>query len=79
MVTLRSNGAEGRGDAHGFSLAYHGEAGAAVSIRYMGDPWGVISVVSGGNAVDNELHRETEGDRITVGTVAANIQSMRRK
>ena len=45
----------------------------------MGDAWGGSSAVSGDNAVGNYLHRETTGNLSTVGSVAADIQSVRKQ
>ena len=53
-------------------------AGAMVSRRDMGDTRGGTSVVSGINAVRDELHMETADSRSTVGTVKDNIRSVLR-
>ena len=64
---------EGRGETHGFYLAYHEEAGVTVSRRDMRDSWGRSSEESGGNVIGYDIHRETAGKRSTVGSVATNI------
>ena len=73
MVTFEVNVSEGRGDTHGFSLAYNGEAGAMVAIRDTGDAWGRSSAGSGGKNFSNEIHRDTAVNRSTVGSIAADI------
>ena len=73
MGNFGCNGAEDRGDTHGFSSTYHGEAGTTVARRDMGDAQGGSSAGIGRNSVGDELHRETVGNRSTLGSVAANI------
>ena len=79
MGTFGGNGGEGREDTHGFSSEDHGEAGAIFSRRDMGYARRGSSAGSGGNAVIDDLHRETAGNRSTVGSVAVDIQSVRRR
>ena len=55
------------------------EAGAAVSIRDIGDALDGSNTGSSGNTVGNDLHRETVGNCRTVGSAAANIGSVRRR
>ena len=64
---------EGRGDTQIFSLGYHGEEVSTVSIRDMGYSWGGISEGSGRNSVVDDLHRETTGNCITLGSIVVNI------
>ena len=72
MGTIGRNGAEVIGNKHEFYSADHGEAGATVSIRDMGDARGGNSAGSGRNAVKDDLHRETAGKRSTVGRIVTN-------
>ena len=43
----------------------------------MGDVWGGSSGGSGGNAVGDDLYRETAGNRDTVGGVTTDIRSVK--
>ena len=58
----------------GFSLEDHREEGAMLTRKYTGDAWGGISAGGGGNTVGDDLHRETAGNRSTVGSVEADIR-----
>ena len=73
MGTFGGNGEEFRGHTHGVSKIDHGEASTIDSIRDVGDAQGRSSTGSGGNLVNDDLHRETTGNRGTVGGVAAYI------
>ena len=57
----------------GFMRQLTGEGGATECIWDMIDTQGGSSAGIGRNSVGDELHRETVGNRITVGSVAANI------
>ena len=59
-------------------MQYHGEASVADRRRDVGDARGGSSAGSGGNAADDDLYRETAGNRGTVGDVTTNILSVYR-
>ena len=58
---------------HSFPHIYHGESSAADRRVDVGDAKGGISARSGGNAVSNDLYRETTGNRVTVGGITTYI------
>ena len=49
-----------------------------VARRDIGDARGISSAGSGSNTVRDYLHRETSGNRTTVGSVAVDIRSVHR-
>ena len=63
MGTSGGNGSEGRRNTHVFSLTYHGEMNAADILQDMGDGQGGSIAGRGRNAVCDDLHRETTGNR----------------
>ena len=73
MGTIGGNGEEVRGHKHRVSYTDHEEARATGSRRDMGDALGGISARSGGNTAGDDIHRETTGNRVTVGGVITNI------
>ena len=50
-----------------------------VARRDIGDARGISSAGSGSNTVRDYLHRETSGNRTTVGSVAVDIRSVHRR
>ena len=52
----------------------HREEGAMVPRKDTGDAWGRISTGGGGNTVGDDLHRDTAGNRSTVGSIEADIR-----
>ena len=79
MGNFSGNGAEGKGVTHRFPSVDHGEAGWTVYRKDMGDARGGSSAGSGGNAVGSYIHRDMSDNRSTVGSVADNIRSARRR
>ena len=73
MDTFGANGEEGRGYTHKFSSTDHRGASVTDSRQYMGDARGGSIAVIGVNAFGNDLHRETTGNRGTVGGVSINL------
>ena len=61
------NGEGGGRDAHWVPLKYHGEAITEVRRKDTGDARGGRSAIVSGNAVDDDLHRETVENCGTVG------------
>ena len=61
------NSEEGRGYTHGFPETDNEEASKAVRRRYMEDDGGVRRTRGSDNAVGEEQHRETAGNRGAVG------------
>ena len=78
MGNFGRNGAEGRGYTHVLSSSDHREAGATVDRQDRGYARDRSSAGRGGNTVENDLHREKSGNRSTVGSVVADILSVRR-
>ena len=73
MGNFGGNGEEGRRCSYRLPKIDHGEA-SAVNRRWdVGDARGGSSVRSGRNAVKNDIYRETEGNRGTVGSVTTDI------
>ena len=54
----------------------HREASAGVRIRDVGDAWDGRCTGGSGNAVGDDLHRETAGNRGTVGGTTPTICSV---
>ena len=71
-----SHGEEGRRNTHIVPQTDQGEARSAVSIWDVRDARGGRSTGSSGNSVENDLYKETSGNRGTVGGVMATIQSV---
>ena len=67
MVPFGFHGEEGGRDTHWFLLKYHGEASAAVRRQDVGKTWGRRRTGGSGNLVGDDLHKEKEGKRCTVG------------
>ena len=61
------NAEEGGRDSHWVPLTYNGEASVAVRRQDMGYAWGGNNVGGSGNAVGDDLHRETADNCGTVG------------
>ena len=71
-----SNGEEGRRDTHRVPQTYHWEASVEVRRRDVGYARGGSIVGIRGNAVGDDLYRETAGMRGKLGGVATTIQSV---
>ena len=67
------NGEEDGRDSNWIPSTDHGEVSAAVRRRDMGDARGGRSTGGSGNAVGDDLHRETAGNRGTVGGATSTI------
>ena len=61
VVPLSGNGEEGGRDTHGVPATDHGEASEAVKRRDVGDAGGGKCTRGSGNAVREDLRRETTG------------------
>ena len=70
------NEEEGGREVHWVTLKFHGEASAEVRRWEVGDAWSGRSAGGSGNAVDDDLHRETTGSRGTVGGATPTIYSV---
>ena len=73
MGTFGGNGEEVIEHKHRFFKTDHVEAIVTDSRRDMGDDQGRIIMGSGGNAVENDLYRETTGNHGTLGCIAYDI------
>ena len=76
MGPLGSNIEEERRVTHGLPQKNHGEVSAADRRKDEGDAQGTSSLGNGGNAVGDDLYRETVGNRGIVDGATTNIQSV---
>ena len=73
MVSFGDNGEECGWDTHWVTLLNHREVSEAAKRQDMGDAWSGRRTRSSRNAVGEDLHRETTGNRGSVGGSTSSI------